>query len=71
MARLSRQGRRRPPLPSLALSVAALHTRTRGTRLSPAYRACLALARDLRVPAVTADRAWADLDLNVAVRIIR
>ena len=30
----------------------------------------LALARDMSVPAFTADRAWADLDLDVAVRVV-
>ena len=55
----------------LALGVAAIYARTRSARLSLGDRACLALARDLSVPAVIADRAWADLDLDVAVRVIR
>lgn len=71
MTRLHRQIGVAPLSPSLALAVAALYARTWRARLSLGDRACLALARDLRVPATTADQAWADLDLDVAVRIIR
>lgn len=44
---------------------------SRASHLSLADRACLALAARLGVPAVTADRAWATLDLAVEVRLIR
>lgn len=44
-------------------------TRTRG--LSLGDRACLALARELGVPAVTADRAWIGLDVGVNVQLVR
>ena len=44
-------------------------TRSRG--LSFADRACLALAQVLQRPAVTADRAWADLEVGVEIRMIR
>lgn len=44
-------------------------TRERG--LSLGDRACLALAQRLRVPAVTADRAWLELELGVDVQSIR
>ena len=44
---------------------------TRGVGLSLADRACLALAASLGVPAVTADRAWVDLDVGVEVVCIR
>lgn len=39
--------------------------------LSLADRACLALAQRLGVPAVTADRNWAGLDVGVEVTCIR
>ena len=44
---------------------------TRSFGLSLADRACLALAARLGVPAVTADRAWADLDVGVEIVCIR
>lgn len=44
---------------------------TREVGLSLADRACLALAQRLGVPAVTADHAWASLDLGVQVTCIR
>jgi ribonuclease VapC len=48
-----------------------LWVRTRHRGLSLADRACLALAAKLGVPAVTADRAWVDLDVGVEVVCIR
>jgi PIN domain nuclease of toxin-antitoxin system len=48
-----------------------LHVATRQAGLSLADRACLALASELEAPAVTADRAWARLDVGVEVRCIR
>lgn len=48
-----------------------LLTATRSAGLSLADRACLALAAKLGVPAVTADRAWVDLDVGVEVVCIR
>ncbi len=44
---------------------------TRRFGLSLADRACLALAARLGVPAVTADRAWVDLDVGVEIVCIR
>ena len=44
-------------------------TRTRG--LSLGDRACLALAKKLGVPAVTADRRWLEVDISVTVETIR
>ena len=34
-------------------------------------RACLALAKHMRCPAVTADRAWLDVDIGVEIQIVR
>lgn len=48
-----------------------LHDSTRAAGLSLADRACLALAGRLGVPAVTADRAWADLDVGVEIVCVR
>lgn len=39
--------------------------------LSLGDRACLALATRLRGPALTADRAWSDLDVGIEVRLVR
>ncbi len=44
---------------------------TRDTTLSVADRACPAVARSLELPAVTADRAWLELDVGVEVQCIR
>ena len=50
---------------------AVLREPTRELGLSLADRACLALAADLEVPALTADRSWDDLDIGVEVELIR
>jgi PIN domain nuclease of toxin-antitoxin system len=54
-----------------AHATAALRPPTRALGLSLADRACLALAGRLRVPAYTADRRWADLNLGVDIVVIR
>jgi len=51
--------------------IARLRPLTREHGLSLGDRACLALAKRLDLPAVTADTAWSRLDLRVAVRRIR
>jgi len=48
-----------------------LRAETRSVGLSLGDRACLALARQLRVPALTADRRWAELDVGINVQVIR
>jgi PIN domain nuclease of toxin-antitoxin system len=48
-----------------------LRERTTHRGLSLADRACLALALRLGVPALTADRSWADLDVGVEVIVVR
>ncbi len=55
----------------LAYRAAALLGLTRAAGLSLGDRACLALAGQVRLPAVTADRAWGRLELDVEVRVIR
>jgi len=55
----------------LAIRAGALRTATRRHGLSFGDRACLALAQRERLPALTADRAWADLDIGVEIRLIR
>jgi PIN domain nuclease of toxin-antitoxin system len=54
-----------------AEAAAALWPATRAAGLSLADRACLALARSYGVPALTADRAWADLSTDVEVVVVR
>ena len=54
-----------------AVAAARLWPSTRSSGLSLADRACLALALRLGVPAVTADRAWLELDVGVEVIAVR
>lgn len=54
-----------------AQATAVLGAPTRHLGLSLADRSCLALALRLGVPAYTADRRWADLDLGIEVVVIR
>jgi ribonuclease VapC len=55
----------------LAIGTAALLLPTMSFGLSFGDRACLALARLRKLPAVTADRAWARLNLDIAIEMIR
>jgi len=54
-----------------AETAAEMYQATRFSGLSLGDRACLALARRLGSPALTADRRWEDIDLGVEVRLIR
>ena len=54
-----------------AIAAAALCEEPGARALSLADRACIALAAELGLPAVTADRLWAKLTLGVEVRLIR
>ena len=54
-----------------SLAAAALHPHTTRAGLSLGDRACLALARRLEAPALTAEHAWANLKLDVSVEVIR
>jgi len=56
---------------TLAETCGALVTRTRTHGLSLADCACLALGAREKLPVVTADRAWRELDLGVDVRLVR
>jgi ribonuclease VapC len=85
VARLSdsdNQDQARSSLESLKFDVAAfgeddawlagtLRAQTRDLGLSLGDRACLALAISLRLPVVTADRIWANLDVGVDVVLCR
>lgn len=55
----------------LARRTARLRPPTRAFGLSLGDRACLALAEFLRLPVLTADRAWQKLSLPVDIRLIR
>ena len=44
---------------------------TRASGLSLGDRACLALAQALGLPAMTADRAWAGLEIGIEIRTVR
>lgn len=44
---------------------------TRGFGLSLGDRACLALARQVNLPALTADEAWEELRIGVEIRALR
>jgi PIN domain nuclease of toxin-antitoxin system len=54
-----------------AAAAGVLHARTRGKGVSLGDRFCLALAQELGLPALTADRRWKTLDLGVEVALIR
>lgn len=54
-----------------AVSVATLRPATRHRGLSFGDRACLALAKAIDLPVLTADTKWVDLDLGIDIRLIR
>ncbi|MDR3394784.1 MAG: type II toxin-antitoxin system VapC family toxin [Parasulfuritortus sp.] len=56
---------------NLARSAAALRPATRDKGLSLADRCCLALTKSLDAVAVTADRSWLVLNLDIRVDCIR
>ena len=53
------------------IEIALLRPLTKASGLSLADRACLALAKRLDIPVLTADRDWADLNLGITVQLIR
>lgn len=54
-----------------ATEAGLLRQATRRAGLSLGDRVCIALAAQLQLPILTADRSWAQLDLGVEVRLIR
>ena len=52
-------------------AAALLRPTTRFAGISLADRACLALAQELNLPVLTADRAWISLGIGVEIRLIR
>jgi ribonuclease VapC len=54
-----------------ASAVASLRPATHRAGLSLGDRACLALARRLDAPAVTATAAWSEVDVDVEILLIR
>ena len=56
---------------AMAVEAARLLAVAREKDVSLGDCACLATARVLRLPVLTADRVWATLDLGVKVRLIR
>ncbi len=52
-------------------AIARLRPTTRHLGLSLADRACLALAQRLELPVLTTDRAWAQLQIGVEIRLAR
>ncbi len=55
----------------VGLEIARLRPLTRQGGLSLGDRACLCLARSLGVSALTTERTWAELRLEVSVQVIR
>ncbi len=54
-----------------AYDAAVLIKNTSKTGLSMGDRACLALAQSLKKPAITADKAWGKLDVQINIKIFR
>jgi len=54
-----------------SLAAGLLRPLTRHLGLSLGDRACLALAQAQGLPVLTADRAWAGLDLGIEVQLLR
>ena len=56
---------------NLALRAGSLRAATRSLGLSLGDRACLATAEAAGLTVLTADRAWAKLELDIAIEILR
>ena len=57
--------------PDLAMQTGLLRQATRAHGLSLGDRACLALALREGLPVLTADRAWAGLEVGIEIRMLR
>ena len=69
---LSRYGLQIVPFDEdLAERAGALRPKTKQHGLSLGDRACLALGERSRLPVLTADRIWADLNLPILVEVLR
>lgn len=71
LAPVSEQVSVEPFTPEDALTAAKLSPLTAPKGLSLGDRACLALAKRLTARAVTAERAWAQLEVDVQIELIR
>ena len=60
----------RPLDASLAIDAGIMRAATARLGLSHGDRACLALARKLGLPVVTADRAWAEVAQELGVEVV-
>ncbi len=60
-----------PYTTSLAWQTGVLRPLTKQHGLSLGDRACLSLAQLLRLPVITSDRIWTELDIGVEVRLCR
>ena len=56
---------------TLAYQTGMLRSQTKPMGLSLGDRACLALAKVRNVPALTTDRVWEKIQLDITVRLIR
>jgi PIN domain nuclease of toxin-antitoxin system len=54
-----------------ALIAGKLRPSTKSLGLSLGDRACLALSLSLQLPVVTTDRLWANLNLDIEIRVVR
>lgn len=54
-----------------AIRSGVLFSETKSAGLSIGDRACLALAKEMKAAAITADRKWQSLDIGTVVRLIR
>ena len=54
-----------------AFQAGLLYPQTKALGLSLGDRACLALARTLSVPTITADQVWSKLEIGTSVKLIR